>query len=143
MYKSADRISRSSLPLGLQRSQGALARLSAKDARRIFTDMKLKDGSNVVAKLVTVGRKTGLPRKVELRFLYYQGSFYATSSRVEGKHWCQNLLSNPSVEIRVTGETLTCTATQVTDENRRRQILTLRDPTPQLDRVVFEIKPRN
>jgi deazaflavin-dependent oxidoreductase (nitroreductase family) len=105
--------------------------------------MKLKDGSNVVAKLVTVGRKTGLPRSVELRFLYYQGSFYATSSRIQGKHWCQNLLKNPTVEFRAKGETLLCTATQVTDDHLRRQILTLRDPTPQLDRVVFEIKRKN
>lgn len=103
--------------------------------------MKLKDGSNVVANLVTVGRKTGLPRTVELRFLYYQGSFYATSTRVQGKHWCQNLLANPTVEIRANGETLSCTATQVTDDKMRRQILKLRDSTPQLDRVVFEIKP--
>jgi deazaflavin-dependent oxidoreductase (nitroreductase family) len=103
--------------------------------------MKLKDGSNVVANFVTVGRKTGLPRTVELRFLYYQGSFYATSSRVQGKHWCQNLLANPTVEIRANGETLSCTATQVTDDKMRRQILKLRDSTPQLDRVVFEIKP--
>ena len=105
--------------------------------------MNLKDGSNVVADLVTVGRKTGLPRTVELRFLFYRGSFYATSSRVEGKHWCQNMLKNPAVEIRAKGETLSCTATQLTDDNRRRQILSLRDSTPQLDRVVFEIKPRS
>ena len=105
--------------------------------------MNLKDGSNVVGNLVTVGRKTGLPRTVELRFLFYRGSFYATSSRVEGKHWCQNMLKNPAVEIRAKGETLSCTATQLTDNNRRRQILSLRDSTPQLDRVVFEIKPRS
>jgi deazaflavin-dependent oxidoreductase (nitroreductase family) len=103
--------------------------------------MNLKDGSNVVADLITVGRKTGLPRPVELRFLYYQGSFYATSSRVEGKHWCQNMLQNPTVELRAKGKILSCTATRLSDDNRRPQILTLRDPAPQLDRVVFEIKP--
>jgi deazaflavin-dependent oxidoreductase (nitroreductase family) len=103
--------------------------------------MKLKDGSNVVADLVTIGRKTGLPRPVELRFFYYRGNFYATSSRVEGKHWCQNMLHNPAVEIRAKGETVSCTANQVIDDTRRRHILTLRNPTPQLDRVVFEIKP--
>jgi hypothetical protein len=103
--------------------------------------MKLKVGSNVVADLVTVGRKTGLPRPVELRFLYYQGSFYATSIRVEGKHWCQNMLHSPAIEVRAKSESISCTATRLTDDNRRRQILTLRDPTPQLDRVVFEIRP--
>ena len=105
--------------------------------------MNLKDGSSVVADLVTIGRKSGLPRPVELRFLYYQGSFFATSSRVQGKHWCQNMLKNPAVEIRTKGETVSCAATQVTDDDRRRHILTLRDPKPELNRVVFEIKPKS
>ena len=105
--------------------------------------MKFKDGSNVVADLVTIGRKTGQPRTVELRFYYRSGSFYATSSRLQGKHWCQNMIKNPAVEITAKGETLACIATQVTDEALRREILTLRDSPPQLDRVVFEIKPRS
>ena len=104
--------------------------------------MNLKDGSSVVADLTTIGRKTGQPRTVELRFLYFNGNFYATSSRVEGKHWCQNMIRNPAVEIKTKGEKFFCTATQVADEALRRQVLTLRDSPPQLNRVVFEIKPR-
>ena len=105
--------------------------------------MNLKDGSNVVADLTTIGRETGRPRTVELRFVYYQGCFYASSSRVQGKHWCQNMIKNPAVEIRVKGEILSCTAKQIGDENLRNQILTLRESPPRLDRVVFEIKPRS
>ena len=105
--------------------------------------MNLKNGSNVVADLVTIGRKTGQPRTVELRFLYRDGSFYATSSRIQGKHWCQNMLKNPAVDIKVQGEKLHCIAAQVSDEVLRREILTLRDSPAQLDRVVFEIKPRS
>jgi deazaflavin-dependent oxidoreductase (nitroreductase family) len=104
--------------------------------------MKLKDGSSIVADLTTVGRKTGQPRTVELRFLCYQGSFYATSSRVKGKHWCENLTRNPSVEIKARGERFTCVAKQVTDEALRRRILELRDTPPASDRVVFEMKPQ-
>lgn len=103
--------------------------------------MNLRDGSNVVADLTTIGRKSGERRTVELRFLCFHGNFYATSSRVQGKHWCQNMLKNPSVEIGVKGEKLSCTAAQVTDEAFRKQILTLRDSPPQLERVVFEIRP--
>ena len=97
----------------------------------------------MVADLTTIGRKTGVPRKVELRFLYYQGSFYATSSKVAGKHWCQNMLKNPAVEISSKGERFGCTARQVTDEGLRKQVLTLRDSPPQLERVIFEITPRS
>lgn len=104
--------------------------------------MKLTDGSNVVANLTTIGRKTGQPRTVELRFLYADGNFYATSSKVEGKHWCQNMLQNPAVEIDAKGEKFSCVAAQVTDEALRKRILTLRDSPPQLGRVVFEITPK-
>ena len=104
--------------------------------------MNFKDGSNVVADLVTIGRKTGQPRTVELRFFYRGGNFYATSSRVQGKHWCQNMIKNPAVEIKAKGETIACTAGQITDDALRKEILTLRDSPPQLDRVVFEIRPR-
>jgi deazaflavin-dependent oxidoreductase (nitroreductase family) len=103
--------------------------------------MNLKDGSSVVADLTTIGRKSGKRRTVELRLLYVNGNFYATSSRVQGKHWCQNLLKNPAVEITSKGHTLSCTAAQVTDQSLRRRILTLRDSQPQLERVVFEIRP--
>lgn len=97
----------------------------------------------MVADLITIGRKTGVPRTVELSFLYLNGNFYATSSKVRGKHWCQNLLKNPAVEITVKGKTLPCTARQISDEALRTQILTLRDSPPQLERVVFEIKPQS
>ena len=103
--------------------------------------MKLQDGSTVVANLTTTGRKTGKPRAVELRFIYHRGCFYASSSKVEGKHWCQNMLQNPAVEISANGERFACTAQRVTDEKLRQQILALRDSPPLLDRVVFEIKP--
>ena len=95
-----------------------------------------------MADLTTIGRKTGEGRTVELRFIHYQGSFYATSSKVMGKHWCQNMLKNPAVELNAKGKRLRCTAKQVTDEKLRRHILTLRDASPLMDRVVFEITPQ-
>jgi deazaflavin-dependent oxidoreductase (nitroreductase family) len=130
------------LPLLQQISQGEWRRLSAQILERIFTHMNLlKDGSNVVGNLTTIGRKSGQPRTVELRFLFHGGSFYATSSRVQGKHWCQNMIRNPKVNLTVEGEKFACVAEQVTDDRLRRQVLVLRDSPPQLDRVVFEIKP--
>lgn len=103
--------------------------------------MQLQDGSSVVANLTAIGRKTGQRRTVELRFTYYQGCFYASSSKVDGKHWCQNILKTPAVELSVKGERFLCTATRVTDDELRRHILALRDSPPRMDRVVFGIKP--
>jgi deazaflavin-dependent oxidoreductase (nitroreductase family) len=105
--------------------------------------MDLKDGASIVADLTTIGRKSGLPRTVELRFIYHQGSFYASSSRVKGKHWCENLLENPAVVITVKGQKVAGLARQVNDDKLRREILAARDSLSDLDRIVFEIKPRD
>ena len=51
------------------------------------------------------------------------------------------MIKNSAVDITVKGEKLSCTAKQVTDEALRKQVLTLRDSPPQLERVVFEITP--
>jgi deazaflavin-dependent oxidoreductase (nitroreductase family) len=67
-------------------------------------------------RLTTAGRKTGLPRTVELRFAYFNGHFYASSSKVKGKHWCLNMIRNPAVEITLKGEKIACMAKQVTDD---------------------------
>ena len=88
--------------------------------------MDLRDGASITAELTTVGRKPGQRRTVELRFFYSQGCFYATSSRIAGKHWCQNLIADPSVEITATGIRLACTARQITDDRLKRPDLTLR-----------------
>lgn len=103
--------------------------------------MALKDESVCVAKLTTVGRKSGQPRTVELRLVYLNGNFYASSSRVESKHWCQNLLKNPAVEVKAGNRRFPCTAKQVTDEKLRMRILTLRDSPALLDRAVSEMTP--
>lgn len=97
----------------------------------------------MVADLTTIGRKSGQARTVELRFICYRGCFYASSSRISGKHWCQNILKNPEVELSVKGERSSCIAIQVTDDQLRRQILTFRDSPPELNRLVFEIRPRS
>jgi len=105
--------------------------------------MDLKDGASIVADLTTIGRKSGLPRTVELRFIYHQGSFYASSSRVKGKHWCENLLENPAVVITIKKQKVAGLARQINDDKLRREILAARDSLSDLDRIVFEIKPRD
>ena len=105
--------------------------------------MDLKDGASIVADLTTIGRTSGLPRTFVLRFIYHQGSFYASSSRVKGKHWCENLLENPAVVITIKKQKVAGLARQVNDDKLRREILAARDSLSDLDRIVFEIKPRD
>ena len=105
--------------------------------------MDLKDGASIVADLTTIGRKSGLPRTVELRFTYHQGNFYASSSRIKSKHWCENLLKNPAVVITIKGQKVAGLARQVNDDKLRREILVARHSLSDLDRIVFEITPRD
>jgi deazaflavin-dependent oxidoreductase (nitroreductase family) len=117
--------------------------LARSGASLYIRGMDMKDGASVVADLTTVGRKSGLPRTVELRFTYHQGGFYASSSRIQGKHWCQNLIHNPAVVISVNDEKIVCVARQVTDEKLRKEILSARGSSRDMDRIVFEMKPRD
>jgi len=103
--------------------------------------MTLQNESVFVGNLTTVGRRTGLPRTVELRMVCLDGKFYAASSNVQGKHWCQNMLKNPAVEVKAGGERFACRAQQSADEQLRVRVLTLRDSPPVLKRVVFELTP--
>jgi deazaflavin-dependent oxidoreductase (nitroreductase family) len=103
--------------------------------------MNLRNGSVFVAKLTTVGRRTGVPRTVELRLVYLDGKFYASSAKIKNKHWCRNMIRNSAVEVSAGGSHYACRARQVTEENLRRQVLTLRDSPPLLERAVFEMAP--
>lgn len=83
-----------------------------------------------------------MPRTVELRLVYLDGRFYASTSKVETKHWCRNLLKIPSGEVKAGNQRFSCVAKQLTDEKLRLRILTLRDSPALLDRVVFEMTPQ-
>jgi deazaflavin-dependent oxidoreductase (nitroreductase family) len=103
--------------------------------------MKFKNESVFVGELTTVGRRTGLARTVELRMVHIDGKFYAASSNVQGKHWCRNMIENSNVGVKAGGKNFSCRARQVADEKLRVRVLKLRDATPLLERVVFEMTP--
>ena len=102
---------------------------------------ELKDGTVFVGELFTVGRKTGLSRPVEVRFVYLDGKFFVTTARIESKHWCKNMLRNPSVEVRVKKMRLPCQGELLKDESLRLRVLELRDSPALTGRQVFQITP--
>lgn len=51
--------------------------------------------------LVTRGRKSGLPRRIEIWFVEHAGRFYLISEMRERSHWVQNVLADPAVELSV------------------------------------------
>jgi len=51
--------------------------------------------------LTTIGRKTGLPREIEIWFTSLNGRFYLIAENWERANWVQNILDSPQVTLRV------------------------------------------
>jgi deazaflavin-dependent oxidoreductase (nitroreductase family) len=52
------------------------------------------------AYLTTTGRRTGLPREIEIWYVEHGERLYMLSERPEKAHWVQNVRANPMVTIR-------------------------------------------
>ena len=51
--------------------------------------------------LTTIGRKTGLPRQIEIWFVEHEGRYYMVSEGREQSNWVQNLLQAPRVHFSI------------------------------------------
>jgi deazaflavin-dependent oxidoreductase (nitroreductase family) len=51
--------------------------------------------------LTTTGRKTGLPREIEIWFVEANGRLYLLAEHGYKAHWVQNIIANPRVHVRV------------------------------------------
>ena len=53
--------------------------------------------------LTTRGRRSGLPREIEIWFIHRDGLFYLIAE-YPTSHWLQNLQAHPETQVRVAGE---------------------------------------
>jgi deazaflavin-dependent oxidoreductase (nitroreductase family) len=51
--------------------------------------------------LTTIGRKTGLPRQIEIWFVEHQGRYYLVSEGRERSNWVKNLQQAPRVHFSI------------------------------------------
>lgn len=51
--------------------------------------------------LTTTGRKTGLPRRIEIWFVEHDGRLYVVSERGREAHWVENLARDHRVRLSV------------------------------------------
>ena len=51
--------------------------------------------------LTTIGRKTGLPREIEIWFVELNNRLYVLAEHGYKAKWVQNVIANPSVTIRL------------------------------------------
>ena len=77
--------------------------------------------------ITTTGRRTGMPRRIEIVFHNIDGRIYISGMpRHRTRAWLLNLEANPSLTIHLTrGVTadLMATARVITDQAERRQVL--------------------
>lgn len=51
--------------------------------------------------LTTRGRRTGLPREIEIWFTELNGQYYVIAERRENTNWVRNIRQDPGVSFRV------------------------------------------
>jgi deazaflavin-dependent oxidoreductase (nitroreductase family) len=62
--------------------------------------------NNKVLYLTTVGRRTRLPREIEIWFVVYCDRFYLFAETGEAAAWVKNIRSAPEVVVRIGGSSL-------------------------------------
>ena len=71
--------------------------------------------------LTTIGRRTGLPRQIEIWFVVYCDRFYLLAETGEAAAWVKNIRRNPEVVVRIGERQIGATA-RVLDRETDRQL---------------------
>ena len=60
--------------------------------------------------LTTTGRRTGVPREIEIWFVVYGARFYLLAETGEAAAWVKNIRFNPAVSVRIGQSSIRATA---------------------------------
>ena len=71
--------------------------------------------------LTTTGRRTGLPREIEIWFVVCGERFYLFAETGEAVGWVKNIRRNPKVTVRIAGHQIGAAA-RVLDRDADRQL---------------------
>lgn len=111
---------------------------AADSARDSAIRRVLRHGHNI--DITTTGRRTGLPRRIEITFHSFDGRLYISGMPSHrARAWLQNLRADPRFIFHLKAliqADLPATAREITDEAERREVLAKvarvwnRDPEP-------------
>lgn len=94
--------------------------------------------------LTTRGRKSGLPREIEIWFTQRDGRFYVIAE-YSTSHWLQNLRANPLASVRIVGEKFRVHAGLINRENEPELHQTIADLSAKKygwgDGTIVELRP--
>jgi deazaflavin-dependent oxidoreductase (nitroreductase family) len=80
-----------------------------------------------VIDITTRGRKTGQPRRIEIRFHHIEGQVYISGRPPRRRDWYANLVAHPEFTFHLKESIqadLPATATPILEQARRRAIIT-------------------
>lgn len=77
--------------------------------------------------LTTIGRRSGLPRQIEIWFTRHEGRYYLVAEHGLKAHWVQNVLAEPAVRARVGRRVFRGRARVVGARAERELVATIRE----------------
>ena len=66
--------------------------------------------------VTTTGRRTGLPREIEIWFTERDGRFYIIAENRDRTNWVRNIRANPTVQVRLGDRQFAAQARVVEDD---------------------------
>jgi deazaflavin-dependent oxidoreductase (nitroreductase family) len=94
--------------------------------------------------LTTTGRRTGLPREIEIWFTSYKACYYVIAE-FTSSHWVQNIRNNPRVTVRVGGNQFPASARIINAETEPQLHAAVRQLSSEKygwgDGLIVELKP--
>ena len=95
--------------------------------------------------LTTRGRKTGLPREIEIWFTTHGGKYYVIAETRLRANWVQNILHEPQLAFRVGQEQFHGTGRVLDDASEPEQAQLIRSLSEQKygwsDGLIVELRP--
>lgn len=87
---------------------------------KLMTPSQIQDiADSKVLYLTTVGRRTGLPREIEIWFVVHGSRFYLFAEIGEAAAWVKNIRRNPEVVVRIGDERMEAAARILDRESDR------------------------
>jgi deazaflavin-dependent oxidoreductase (nitroreductase family) len=83
------------------------------------------------AYVTTIGRKSGLPREIEIWFVEADDMIYILAEHGERANWVRNIRQNNQVKVRIGGHTWSGTARVLHETNDAGPYLKARDLSQQ------------
>jgi deazaflavin-dependent oxidoreductase (nitroreductase family) len=77
--------------------------------------------------VTTTGRKSGLPRQIEIWFVMWKGSIYILAEHGRRAQWVMNVLANARVKVKLGGSAFEATARVLDESSDAEAWTTVRD----------------